>query len=280
MTALRAPSARTRDRGNGLVRFIRGFFSSLRSLVMPLGRLLGWRLNYLKTPERMERGLVLVLPGIDGESFLNHDIARGLADGGVMAAIEIFDWTTGIFPLFVYHLCSWRRNLAWAARLAERIVAYQNAHPGRPVHLVGHSAGGAMAILAIERLPPGHTVTSAVLLVAAISHRYDLTRALEKTDHGIWNYHSRLDVFFLGLFTLVLGTVDRVHEVATGNVGFEPPKQLKSDGRAMYGTRLHDFPFRPAMMASFNFGEHLSAANRVFVAEWIAPLLTGTEASQ
>ena len=28
-------------------------------------------------------GLVLVLPGIEGEGFLNHDIAYGLNDGGV-----------------------------------------------------------------------------------------------------------------------------------------------------------------------------------------------------
>lgn len=247
---------------------------------MPLGRFLGWRLNYLKTPERMEQGLVLVLPGIDGESFLNHDIARGLDDGGVTFAIEIFDWTTGIFPFFLYHLCSWRRNVKWAARLAERIVDYQNAHPGRPVHLVGHSAGGAMAVLAIERLPPGHTVTSAVLLGVALSHHYNLAVALGKTAHGVWNYHSRLDVLFLGLLTLVLGTVDRIPAVAAGNIGFVPPDDLTPEGRELYETRLHDLPFRPAMMASFNFGEHLSAANRVFVAEWIAPLLTGTQARQ
>lgn len=277
LTTLHAPSASTANRGR-LVRFYRGLFSNLRSLVLPLGKLLGSRLNHLKSAERLERGLVLVLPGVDGESFLNHDIAWGLADGGVTAAIEIFDWTTGCFLLFIYHLCSWRRNLAWAERLAIRIVEYRSAYPGRPVHLVGHSGGAAMAILAVERLPAGQTVTSAILICAALSPQYNLTRALQKIDRGIWNYHSRVDIMACVIATVLLGTMDRLHVVAAGNIGFVPPANLTPDARELYGMRLRAVPFRAAMITSFNIGEHFSATNRVFVAEWIAPLLTGLEA--
>ena len=45
------------------------------------------------TPQRLDRGLVMVLSGIEGQSRLNEDICRGLNDGGVNWAIELVDWT-------------------------------------------------------------------------------------------------------------------------------------------------------------------------------------------
>ena len=45
------------------------------------------------TPERVDRGWVLVFTGIEGRSQFNEAIADGLARGGVKYAIEIVDWT-------------------------------------------------------------------------------------------------------------------------------------------------------------------------------------------
>jgi pimeloyl-ACP methyl ester carboxylesterase len=221
----------------------------------------------------MEHGLVLVLPGIDGESCINHSIVRGLADGGVPLGIEVFNWTTGRIVLFLYHLRAWHRNVAQAERLVQRIVEYRQAHPGRPVHLVGHSAGGAIAVLTLQRLPADTTVTSAVLLQAAISPRYDLSAALARTELGIWNFHSALDVFFDGIGTSIAGTVDGRHTPAAGMIGFRPPRNLSAEGKALYATRLHQVPFRLKMCGAFHFGGHMGSTNRVFVSETIAPLL-------
>ena len=44
--------------------------------------------------ERLNRGLVIALPGIEGRSKLNEDICRGLDEGGVSWAIELYDWTS------------------------------------------------------------------------------------------------------------------------------------------------------------------------------------------
>ena len=110
-------------------RLSRGCLSILGALLHPLGRFTGRWLNHLRTPERLQRGLVLVLPGVEGESCINHSIARGLADGGVPSAIEIFDWTTGVILLFPYHLRGRRRNLAQADAWCERIVEYRKAYP-------------------------------------------------------------------------------------------------------------------------------------------------------
>jgi len=52
-------------------RFWRGIVCSLSFLVLPLGRLCRGRLIKRMEPERLDRGLVLILPGIEGRSFLN-----------------------------------------------------------------------------------------------------------------------------------------------------------------------------------------------------------------
>lgn len=257
-----------------LPRFVRGWLSILGVIVAPIGRLLGPLLAFLRTPERYGRGLVLVLPGIEGESCLNHDVARGLADGGFDGAIEIFDWTTGFFLLFLYHLRAWKRNVQQAERLAQRIADYQTQFPGRPVYIVGHSGGGALALMALERLGAGRHVTGAVLLLPGISPGYDLTNALLHCEQSLWLFRSILDVLFLGLLTTLVGTIDGKHTPSAGMVGFRMPVGLDPEQEALYRTRFCDVPYEPRMFASYNLGGHLGTVNRVFVAEWVAPLLT------
>src|SRR5262245_16474055 len=84
------PAAERAGRDTGkVVRLFRGCQSLVGVLLHPLGRFTGPLLRHLRTPERLERGLVVVLPGIEGECLINHSIARGLADGGFGGAIEI-----------------------------------------------------------------------------------------------------------------------------------------------------------------------------------------------
>jgi pimeloyl-ACP methyl ester carboxylesterase len=256
-------------------RFLRGCLSIVGVLLHPLGRFTGFLLNDLRTPERLDRGLVLVLPGIEGESCINHSVARGLADGGIDCAIEIHDWTTGVILLFLYHLRGWRRNVRQAERLVRRIVEYRQAHPGRPVFVVGHSGGGAMTVVTLERLPPETVVTGAVLLEPSISPGYDLSTALVRSERGIWNFHSLLDVFFEGIATSVGGTTDGRYGPAAGMIGFRMPARPSDAGQRLYQAQLHEVPFQPAMIADFHFGGHFGPTNRVFVAERIAPLLKG-----
>jgi pimeloyl-ACP methyl ester carboxylesterase len=159
-----------------------------------------------------------------------------------------------------------------------RIVEYRKAHPGRPLHLVGHSGGGSIAILALERLPADAVVTSAILLQPAISPGYDLSMVLARTKHGIWNFRSVLDFFIEGIATSIGGTTDGRHSPAAGMIGFRPPAGLSAADRKLYDTRLYDIPFRPAMIADFHLGGHFGPTNRVFVAERIAPLFQGPSA--
>ena len=78
-----------------LRRFWRGFVCSLSFLVLPMGRLCCGRWIKRMEPERLDRGLVLILPGMEGRSFLNVSLMAGLLDAGLPYAMEILDWTTG-----------------------------------------------------------------------------------------------------------------------------------------------------------------------------------------
>ncbi|QDT53305.1 Alpha/beta hydrolase family protein [Caulifigura coniformis] len=219
-------------------------------------------MNAWLEPERLEQGYVIVLPGIEGRSFLNRGIAAGLVDGGVPYGIEIYDWTDG--PLWaIYNLRSRKLHARQALILKEKILAYRAEHPGRPVYLVGHSGGGALSLLAAEGLPEGTGVTGIVMIVPAISPGFPLERALAHVEQGIWNYRSIGDIVYLGALTTLFGTVDGRHAPAAGAVGFARPAD----------PRLQEIAFRLEMLRDWNTGGHLSCTNRAFIRKWIAPLL-------
>ncbi len=45
------------------------------------------------TPERMDNGLVLLLPGVEGPSYYTASVRQGLERGNLGYALEIHDWT-------------------------------------------------------------------------------------------------------------------------------------------------------------------------------------------
>lgn len=224
-------------------------------------------------PERLEQGYTLIFPGVEGTSWFNISIARGLVDAGHEAAIEINDWTTGYWPMFVYHLMALERNREQARQIAARICDYQDRHPDRPVTLIGHSGGAGMAVLVLEALPAERKVTQAVLLAGALSPDYDLSQALSRTERGITNFYSFGDAIYLAAGTLALGTIDRQHAVSAGAIGFRVPEHLTTEERSRYEELLHQEPYQLEMLRSLNLGGHFGQANRRFVAEWVAPRL-------
>jgi hypothetical protein len=64
-------------------RFLRGLLSILGMLLFPLGRFGRVGGEDSSTKERLQEGLIVVLPGIECRSFLNRSLVRGLIEGGV-----------------------------------------------------------------------------------------------------------------------------------------------------------------------------------------------------
>jgi pimeloyl-ACP methyl ester carboxylesterase len=256
-------------------RFWRGIGCWLTFLITPLGYFCRGRLIRRLEPERLNEGLVLIFTGIEGRSFLNVAVLAGLIDGGVRSAVEIVDWTTGNRLLFLLHLRGWTRNQRVAKELAAKIVDYQDRYPGRPVWIVGHSGGGAMAMITAAALPEGRRITGIVMLASAASPRFDFRPALEHVETSLWNYYSWFDAVFLHFGTTVLGTVDGIHGSAAGAVGLKGPIAAE----AMSSGRLIQVVWNWRMISQFNPGEHFGCTHRVFVAEEIAPLIRAHESN-
>jgi hypothetical protein len=92
--------------------------------------------------------------------------------------------------------------------------------PDAPICLLAQSGGCWIVVRAMEKLPPGCKVQTAVLLAPAISPDYDLTVAASKCKGTLISVGGPGDFFFLGLCTLLLGTSDRVHTPSAGWIGW------------------------------------------------------------
>jgi len=265
--------ANSERRGQRVLLGIGAFHFAIRYSLFVISVLVsGCSVADLGTTERESRGLVLVLPGIEGRSTWNYNLARGLADGGVKAGIEIFDWGTNIPGGMLINLTDLDRNQKMAEALRDHIVEYKRAHPGRPVHVIGHSGGGGIAVLTAEKLPDDVRLSSVILLAAALSPDYDLRSALRHTQYGIFNYYSTMDRMLLDVGTRVAGTIDRSHTSAAGSVGFYRPAAVENGDRALYD-KLHQIAWHSEMGWCGHMGDHFGWTNPAFVRRYLAQLI-------
>lgn len=223
----------------------------------------------LATPEPH----IIVLPGIEGPSPCARGIISGLRQTYPNATYEIFDWTTGRATRMLYHVVAWNRNQNVACQLAEHIVTLQNQQPYRPIILVGHSGGGAMAIVALEQLPPGYRIHQAILLAPDIAPSHPLATSLDRTVQGIDVFHSRLDCLILGAATTSVGTIDRVWTPAAGMVGFHSPRGADEGSQFLYAAKLHQHGYEPAMSLTGHFGGHFTCTLPEFVNRYVSPAI-------
>lgn len=214
------------------------------------------------TDQRLSNGLVIVLPGIEGESSMNQDVRYGLTSAGVDQAVPIHRWGSPLpgVSLLINQMNVIGNRIA-AKRLADMIVAYQDTHPGKPVHIVGHSGGGGVAVFTAEALPPGRQIEGLVLLSASISSAYDCGKALAKCRKGILNFYCRNDGLLV-IGTLIAGNVDGIRGPGAGAVGFDKTYP-KLEQREITAEAFGDDP-------------HAAATRSGFVARNVAPwILSG-----
>lgn len=182
-----------------------------------------WDAHFVN-PDRSSKGLVIILPGIEGEDSANSDIRKGLDDAGVPYALAIYRWGFPVPGLgMLVNQTDTAGNRRAALELAKGILRYQTKHPGCPVFLVGHSAGGGVAVFTLETLadmPEARPVRGVILLSSSISADYPLAKALAMTQCGIVNGYNPQDTVLLGTGTALLGNVDGGHGDSAGRTGF------------------------------------------------------------
>lgn len=216
------------------------------------------------TDVRLAEGLVVILPGIEGEGTNSYNIRRGLLSAGVRSALPIYRWGRPI-PLagVLLNQTDFIGNRLAAGRIARFIENYQDSHPDKPVWMIGHSGGGGIAVFAAEELEENRKIDGLVLLSASISGNYDLTKALRHCRRGIVNFYSGRDEI-LGA-TIFVGNVDGGRARSAGLGGFD---------RSPSG--LHEVPWHSGMTASGNHGGHMDSAGSRFVKRYVAPRMMGS----
>jgi len=189
------------------------------------------------------------------------DTEAGLRRAGFRGEFQFWAWDPTWRALLVLPTIADRRFLeAEARRLADHITALREARPNTPIHVIGYSCGGYIAVRAVELLGEGVTVDSCSLLAAAFSPWRDLNPAAAHVTGPVVVLSSPVDAV-VGLGTLIVGTADRVFALSIGTLGYRGPDCEK----------LVEIRWRPGFIRLGHWGGHMSAPAERFVAEKVAP---------
>jgi pimeloyl-ACP methyl ester carboxylesterase len=209
-----------------------------------------------------------VLPGIEGGRATMYWVCSAFRDAGVDAEIRVVEWGRPFGTL--QNLTDYEGNLAKAAEIADRIIAYQGEHSGARIDIVGYSGGGGLAVMVAEALPETASLHNVILVQAALSPDYDLTSALRRINGRLVNFYSPYDWLILGLGTELLGTIDRKEVTSAGKDGFELDAAVRDpELRAKVEQRR----WRLEMIGSGHFGNHLGILSYYWNRRYIAPYL-------
>jgi hypothetical protein len=157
----------------GIIDPFTGVFTSLLRLFWP------FRLSTCAdSPRRRRRGMTLIVGGIEGPSSYSLAMAVGLLRSRYRGSVIRFAWNRGIPLLHVFrNLMNRRHHETQSDSLAAKIVRQKMRFPDAPICLLAQSGGCWIVVRALEKLPPGCKVQTAVLLAPAISPDHDLTVA-------------------------------------------------------------------------------------------------------
>jgi pimeloyl-ACP methyl ester carboxylesterase len=218
-----------------------------------------------------EQGVVYSVDGAGGFQASSGALRQVIEKEGLPLRVEPVVWSHG-WGRVVADQTDYDHARAQGRCLAEQVAAYRRACPAGAVYLVGHSAGCAVILAAVEALPP-RAVDRVILLSPSLSADYDLRPALRGVRCSVEVFLSRRDLFYLGLGTSVLGTADRRWSAASGRVGFRPAVATAEDA-ALYA-KLRQHSWHPCLMWTGNWGGHYGGYQPGFLRAYVVPLLQG-----
>jgi pimeloyl-ACP methyl ester carboxylesterase len=201
---------------------------------------------------------------------MSNAFQRAIEDAHLPLGVEVFEWTHGQGRILADQMDAAHAR-AEGLQLAGQVVSYRRHYPGGEVYLVGHSAGCAVILAAVEALPP-NMVDRIILLAPSVSVDYDLRPALRNCRDGIDVFCSPRDVGYLGVGVSLIGTADRRWRPAAGRVGF-CPQGVTAEERALYA-KLRQHPWDPCLDWSDNHGGHFGTYQPIYLRAYVLPLLT------
>ena len=230
--------------------------------------------------ERLTRGCVFYFDGAGGgtrKTNYAEGVVEGMLEAGYKGAGELVSWETGRGLMADQDASvAYKREKATAG--AAKIQAYQKSHPGKPVDLLGFSAGTAEAIFALEVLPETAPVDQVVLLGTSISHDYDMTEALKRVKNKLYIFTSTHDRM-LGTLMPLSGTADRkFDDPGAGIKGFVLPAGASAATRKLYADKIVTIPYSKSFRKDDDKGHHFDNVKKEFIRDQVAPLLIGRPA--
>lgn len=203
-------------------------------------------------------GITFYCPGAGNFDFGDLGVREGLEAAGYQGQVASVLWTVGFNPAIDQRLGNAR--LA-GLQLARTIESYCDQFPGRPVNLIGLSAGTGVAVWALEDLKSGYSVENVVLLGSSLWYRYDVSKALRRLKGHIYNYYSPRDPVLAGAMK-VFGTIDGVFgEDGAGAVGLHSPGG---------SSRIINIRWEPGFKQYGNYGNHTDGTRAPFVEAYIS----------
>jgi pimeloyl-ACP methyl ester carboxylesterase len=237
-----------------------------------------WNTEYrADRQQRLERGCVFYFDGAGGGTEKSN-YAAGVIDGmlaaGYKRAGELMSWETGQ-GLMADQKASVEFKRDQAKKSAASLRRYMEQYPGRPVALLGFSAGTAEAIFALESLPEDLPVDRVVLLGASISRDYDMTEALKRIKDRLYIVTSTHD-HMLSIAMPLSGTADRkFHDPGAGIKGFALPTNASEETKRLYAQKIATIPYAKDFRKDSDEGHHFDNVKKEFIRDHVAPLLMG-----
>jgi hypothetical protein len=214
------------------------------------------------TAPMLDKGIIYILPGIQGVDFHYRNIRQGLQGSGIQCAIKIHPWGCHIPGIgMAINETNTLDDRGWGEKIAQEIIAYQQQYPDRPVYLLGQSGGSAVSVFVAESLakagaPP---INGIILLDASLGATYDLNPTMGQCRKGVVNFYNLSDVALLEVGTEIFGNLDGSHGDSAGRTGFEETYP-----------RLYQIRVTQDMVNVFD-NPHFADTSAAFASRYIAP---------
>ena len=214
-------------------------------------------------------GIIFVVDGAGDFQACSQHVRQAVERDHLAIPVVTVQWSHG-YGRIIADQIGYAYARAQGFNLAHMLRQYRLEHPTVAIHLVAHSAGSAVAITALENLPP-ETVDRIFLLAPSLSASYDIRPALQKVKDGLHVFYSKRDTAYLGIWTGILGNSDRRWGASSGRIGFQITCASAEDSLLL--KKLWQRPWQPGDRASGNDGKHYGDHHPDFVRLHVLPLV-------